>query len=171
MTRLSLVRAGGLAAIAGGVLRAAAAFAPVVVGSDLQRESLYLVVDVCLALGLLAFYALNAERLGRRGAAGLALALLGIAAVRASRIISAVDLYPAAALATACGVILLAVSAWTANRLPTWVPVTLLLSTLVGIIGSVVGDASTLFVCSGVMFGVAFAALGFKTWRSRSPGM
>ena len=87
------------------------------------------------------------------------------------RVWQAVDLYPAAALATACGVILLAVSAWTANRLPAWVPVTLLLSTLVGIIGSVVGDASTLFVCSGVMFGVAFAALGFKTWRSRSPGM
>ena len=168
MTRLSLVRAGGLAAIAGGVLRAAAAFAPAVVGSDLQRESLYFVVDVCLALGLLAFYALNAERLGRRGAAGLALALLGIAAVRASRIISAVDLYPVGALATACGVILLAVSAWVANKLPAWVPVTLLLSTFVGLVGSVIEAASTLFVWSGVMFGVAFAALGFKIWRSAS---
>ena len=168
MTRLSFVRAGGLAAIAGGVLRAAASFAAAVIGSDLQRESLYVVVDVCLTLGLLAFYALNAEELGRRGVAGLALALVGIAAVRASRVISAVDLYPVGALATACGVILLAVSAWVANKLPAWVPVTLLLSTFVGLVGSVIEAASTLFVWSGIMFGVAFAALGFKIWRSAS---
>ena len=168
MTKLSLVRAGGLAAIAGGVLRAAASFAPALIGSDLQRESLYVVVDVCLTLGLLAFYALNAEELGRRGAAGLALALVGIAVVRSTRVISAVDLYPVGALATACGAILLAVTAWVANTLPAWVPVTLLLSTLVGVVGSVIKDAPALFVSSGVMFGVAFAALGFEIWRSAS---
>ena len=168
MTRLSFLRAGGLAAIAGGVLRAAASFAPAVIGSDLQRESLYFLVDVCLTLGLLAFYALNAVELGRRGAAGLALALVGIAVVRVNRVISGVDLYPVGALTTACGVILLAVSAWVANKLPAWVPVTLLLSTFVGLVGIVIEDASTLFVSSGVMFGVAFAALGFEIWRSSS---
>ena len=165
MTRLSVFRTGGLADIAGGVLRAAASFAPALIGSDRQRESLYFVVDVCLTLGLLAFYALNAEELGRRGAAGLALALVGIAVVRSNRVISAVDLYPVGALVTACGVILLAASAWVANKLPAWVPLTLLLSTFVGIVGSVVEDAGTLLVSSGVMFGVAFAALGFEIWR------
>jgi hypothetical protein len=55
MTRLTLVRTGGLAAIAGGVLGAAASFAPVVIGSDLQRESLYIVVDLCLTVGLAGF--------------------------------------------------------------------------------------------------------------------
>ena len=165
MTRLNFLRAGGLAAIAGGVLRAAASFAPAVIGSDLQRESLYFVVDVCLTLGLLAFYALNAVELGRRGAAGLALALVGIAVVRVNRVISGVDLYPVGALTTACGVILLAVSAWVANKLPAWVPVTLLLSMFVGLVGSVI-EAGTLFIASGVMFGVAFAALGLKIWMS-----
>ena len=47
---------GGLVAIAGGLLRAASSFAPVVIGSGLARESLYIVVDVCLTVGLIGFY-------------------------------------------------------------------------------------------------------------------
>lgn len=41
MTMSALVRTGGLAAIAGGALRAAASFAPVVIDSYIERESLY----------------------------------------------------------------------------------------------------------------------------------
>ncbi len=107
MTRSTLVRAGGLAAIAGGTLRAAASFAPVVIDSDIERESLYIVVDVCLTIGLVGYSALHSKSIGWPGASGLALALAGLATVRANRAISAVDLYPAGALATACGVILL----------------------------------------------------------------
>ena len=44
MTRSTLVRAGGLATIAGGALRAAASFAPVVIDTDIERESFYIVV-------------------------------------------------------------------------------------------------------------------------------
>ena len=57
MTRSTLVRAGGLAAIAGGALRATASFAPVVIDSDNVRESLYIVVDVCLTIKLVGFNA------------------------------------------------------------------------------------------------------------------
>jgi hypothetical protein len=168
MTRSTLVRAGGLTAIAGGALRAAASFAPVVFDSDIERESLYIVVDVCLTIGLVGFNARHAKSLGWPGAAGLALALVGLATVRTNRAISTVDLYPAGALATACGVILLSVRAWVARRIPGWVPMAFLLSTLVGLIESYVRGANALFVWSGVIFGVAFARLGVEMWKCGS---
>jgi hypothetical protein len=163
MTR-SLARAGALAAIAGGVLRAAASFAPAAIGSPFARESLYLAVDVCLTAGLLGFWKLRAAALGRRGAAGLAIALAGVATIRANHFISPVDLYSAGALAFACGVIVVSASAWAGHKMPAWVPVMFLLSTLAGLVGGLVRDASVLFVWSGVMFGVAFVGLGVQDW-------
>jgi len=168
MMRSTLARAGGLAAIAGGALRVAASLAPVVIDSDIDRESLYILVDVCLMIGLVGFNARHSKSAGWPGAAGLALALVGLAAVRANRAISTVDLYPAGALPTACGVILLSARAWVAGRISGWVPVGFLLSTLAGLIGSYVRGANVLFAWSGVIFGVAFAGLGIEMWKSGS---
>src|SRR5262245_29331848 len=100
ITRLTLIRTGRLAAIAGGLLRAASSFAPVAIGSGFARESLYILVDVCLTVGLSGFYVQRSKSLGWPGAAGLAIALGGIATIRANRAISTVDLYPVGALAT-----------------------------------------------------------------------
>lgn len=47
-----------------------------------------------------------------------------------------------------------------------WVPAGLTISLLIGIVGTAVQDANALFVCSGVVFGVAFAGLGVETWTS-----
>ena len=98
MRRSALIRAGALMAVAGGALRAGASFAPTLIQSDLARESLYVVVDACLAAGLLAVHSLRPQRAGRWRTAGLTLALAGIATVRANRLISTTDLYPAGAL-------------------------------------------------------------------------
>ena len=168
ITRVTLFRTAGLLAIAGGLLRAAGSFAPVVVASDLARESLYIVIDVCLTVGLVGFYAQRSKRVGWSGAAGFALALVGIVTVRANRAIATVDLYPAGALAIACGVIVVSTSAWVVRTTPGWVPVAFVLSTFVGITGSVVQGASALFVWSGVIFGIAFAGLGFEMWTSQT---
>jgi len=162
--RRSLIRVGALAAMAGGLLRVAASFAPTAISSDLQRESLYVVVDVCLTIGLLGFWALRSTDLGRRGAIGVVITLVGIVTIRANRLIGVVDLYPAGALAVASGTIVVSVSAWVVKRIPGWIPLMFLLSTLVGVMGSVLEGADVVFVASGVMFGVAFAGLGLNTW-------
>jgi len=167
ITRVTLIRTGGLVAIAGGLLRTAGSFAPAVIASDVARESLYIVIDVCLTVGLVGFYAQRSKRVGWPGAAGFALALVGIVTVRANRAIATVDLYPAGALAIACGVIVVSTSAWVGRTIAGWVPVAFVLSTFVGIIGSVV-HASACFVWSGVIFGIAFAGLGFEMWTSSS---
>ena len=165
MKRPALIRAGGLVAIAGGALRATASFAPVLVHSDVEREWLYIAIDACLTIGLVSFHARHGRRVGWPGAAGLALALAGIATVRANRLLSTVDLYPAGALAIVCGAIFLTARAWAARRISGWIPAAFLLSTLAGIIGNYVPGGNALFVWSGVIFGVAFAGLGVAMWK------
>jgi hypothetical protein len=165
MSRAALIRAGGIAAIAGGLLRAAASFAPGV-GSDVERQLLYLVVDVLLLLGLLGFYALRHQDLGLTGALGFLLALFGIVIVRSRRAIPGLDLYPVGALAVAGGLIVMSVRAWSVKRLAVWVSLAFVVSAIVGVMGTVVSNAAWLFVVSGVLFGAAFAGLGREVWSA-----
>lgn len=127
-----LVPAGGLVAIAGGALRAIASFAPLFIRSDVDRESFFVAADVCLTVGLGGFHARHSKSTGRPRAAGLALALLGVVAIRGNRAISTLDLYPAGA-AIACGTILPSVRAWIAQRIPSWLPAPFLVSLLAGL--------------------------------------
>ena len=159
MSRATLIRAGGTAAIAGGVLRAAASFVPNL-GSDAERQVLYLVIDVCLLLGLLGFYELRHREIGRTGAVGFVLALVGLMLVRSSRAVPGLDLYPAGALAMAAGVIVMSGRAWRLKMLAPWVPGAFIASTLVGILGTFADTTGWLFAASGVLFGAAFAGLG-----------
>ena len=61
----TLVRVGGGAAILAGVLRAAGSF--VSLGSELESQSLYFIVDLLLLLGVFAVYAQNHEVLEHGG--------------------------------------------------------------------------------------------------------
>jgi hypothetical protein len=126
------------------------------------------VIDICLAVGLLAFYSQRSKSLGRWGTCGLAVALVGVATVRMDRLMPAGDLYPAGALAIACGAMTLTIRAWIAKEIHGWVPTAFTCSALVGVLGSVVQGTNALFVCSGVMFGIAFSGLGVETWSSAS---
>lgn len=155
-------------AVAGGALRAGASFAPTLIQSDLLRQSLYIVVDACLAAGLLAVHSLRRQRARRWGTAGLTLALAGVVTVRANRLISTTDLYPAGALAIVVGTIALSVSAWLDRQIRGWVPAAFVLSTFVGLVGTLAQGAGVWFVWSGVTFGVAFAGLGIDTWIAAS---
>jgi hypothetical protein len=164
----TLIRVGALAGIAGGVLRMAASFAPVVIASDLRREVLYVTIDTCLATGLIAFYSQRSKPLERWGTGGLVLALVGIATIRGNRLVSSADLYSVGALAIGCGVIMLTANAWRVTQIQGWVPAVFILSTLLGIGGTGGRNANALFVCSGLLFGIAFTGLGLETWVSAS---
>lgn len=163
MSSTALISAGGMAAIVGGVLRAVASFAPSI-GSDVERQLLYLVIDVFLLLGLLGFYELRHQDIGWTGALGFLLALVGLSVVRSSRAIPGHDLYPVGALAFVGGLIAMCGSAWSVKTLAGWVPVAFVVSTLVAFVGIVVNDAGWLFVVSGLLFGAAFAGLGREMW-------
>ena len=165
MSRAALIRAGGMAAIIGGVLRAAASFAPNA-GSNVEQQLLYLTVDMFLLLGLLGFYELRHHEAGRTGAFGFLLALFGLVVVRSSRAIPGFDLYPLGALVFVGGLIALCGSAWIAKTLAFWVPAAFVVSTLLGLVGTVADNSGRLFVLSGVLFGAAFAGLGREVWSA-----
>ena len=70
----------------------------------------------------------------------------------------------------AIGLLLLAVGAWQANKLPRWIPALWVSSTLLGFVGFFAPGLSGLFVLSGVLFGAGFASAGLKVWSAQSAG-
>jgi len=156
--RLStLIRIGGAAVILAGVLRAASSFATG--GSEVERQALYFIVDLLLLLGAFAAYAQNHEAVGRWGAAGFLTTVAGILAVRSSRQVPGLDLYPAGALSVASGWVLLSFAWWRAAKGPAFVPVLFAVSIVTGLVGQIVSGAS-LSAASGVIFGAAAAGAG-----------
>lgn len=154
----TLVRVGGWAAILAGVLRATASF--VSLGSEVERQSLYFIVDLLLLLSVFAAYIQNHEALGRWGAAGFLTTVAGILLVRSSRAVPGLDLYPAGAISVAIGWVLLSLEWWRTADGPAFVPVLFVLSVLTGLVGQIVVHAPALFVVSGVIFGAAMLGVG-----------
>jgi hypothetical protein len=66
------------------------------------------------------------------------------------------------------GTIALSVSAWLDRQIRGWVPAAFVLSTFLGLVGTLSQGAGVWFVGSGVMFGIAFAGLGIDAWISAS---
>jgi len=168
ISRAEITRAGGLAAVAGGLLRIAASVAPVVIESDFARESLYIVVDLCLISGLLALYASQNRHAGWPGGFGLVAALIGFGVIRANRAISSIDLYPIGSVAVVCGLIALTTTSWRARTSSAWLPLMFTASLIFGIVASAAPEASVLSVAAGVVFGVAFACVGWTLLVRRS---
>jgi hypothetical protein len=164
----TLVRVGGGAAILAGVLRATGSFASG--RSEVERQSLYFIVDLLLLLGVFAVYAQNHEAMRLWGAAGFLTTVVGILLVRSSRVIPDLDLYPVAALSVAVGWVLLSFAWWKTANGPAFVPPLFVLSVVTGLVGQMVPRAAALLIVSGVIFGTAMVGVG-KELLSRNPGV
>src|SRR5262245_39140520 len=156
----TLLRIGGGAAVLAGVLRAVASFAPE--GSEVERQSLYFVIDLLLLLGLFSAYAQNHVAFGGWGATGFLTAVAGILVVRSSRAVPGLDLYPAGALAVAIGWVLLSVVWWRKAQGTWFVPLLLVLSLMTGLVGQIGQQSAGAFVASGVIFGAAMVGVGYQ---------
>ena len=164
MTLTSLVRYGSLAAMLAGALRIISSFVPYNAAS-VPLEWFYLVIDVCLLLGLLSLYLYQHEQVGRVGFAGFLPALIGTASIIGpDGKIGNVDMSVAGSLLISLGLTVFAIGVWRAGRLPRAVPVLWWLSTLIGVGGFAVNAPRSTFVLAGVAFGLAFVIAGFKLW-------
>ena len=159
MQKSSLVRVGAVAAILAGLLRAAAAITPGT-GSEVERQSLYFIVDLLLLLAVIAAYAQHHNSLGRSGAGAFLTTVTGLLLVRSGRAVPGLDLYPAGAALVAIGWVVLAVTWWKWSHGSPFVPLLLLLSLLLGMVSQLGGRAATLFVASGLFFGAAMVEVG-----------
>jgi hypothetical protein len=163
LRRRAVIRVGGLLGVSGGALRAVGSFAPMLIASDPIRAGLYFLIDVCLVAGLLSFYIPLHGRISLVGSVGFYVAVSGLIATRTSAALGRVDLYALFAAMVAFGILVLAVSTWRAARLAVWVPATFALSLVIGSVGTFVAGAGALFVASGILFGIAFAAMVSQT--------
>jgi hypothetical protein len=164
-----LIRLSGLAAILAGGLRTAASFLPSG-HSGATLEILYLVIDLLILFGVLGIYGFQSERIGPTGLVGFILAVTGTAIITGpDGKIGAVDMYAAGSLCVGLGLVVLAVGSWTARTLPRWVGILWLVSTAAGILGTAAGLHS-LFMISGIAFGLAFIGAGATVWSAAPRG-
>jgi hypothetical protein len=161
----TLIRLSGLAAILAGILRGVNS----ILSSDAHSVAiaiLYLLTDIFILFGIIGIYGFQYQESGLWGFFGFLLTIVGIAIIRTGAM-SGVSLYPIGALIFAAGLSLLAVGSWMARKLPLWVSVFWVLSTIVGFIGYFIPGLNLLFVTSGVIFGIGFAGAGIKVWSAK----
>jgi len=163
MSSATLIHLSGLAAILAGVLRTAAVFLPAM--EPVAVEWLYLLIDVLLLLGLLGVYAYQHVESGIWGFAGFLLAAIGLESIGGpDGKIGEVDIYTAGVAIIGIGLVALAVGSWRGQKLPRYVPVLWVLSTVVGMSGFLVAGSTVPFRVSGVAFGLGFVGAGIRLW-------
>jgi hypothetical protein len=163
MSSTNLIRLGGLAAIVAGILRGINSFLPSSNNPNITISILYLLTDIFLLFGIMGIYGFQHQQSRSWGLFGFLLAIVGIAIIRTGSI-SGVNLYPVGASIFTVGMSLFAVGSWIAGKLPRWVSVLWVLSTIVGFLGYFIPGLNLLFVISGVIFGIGFAGAGMKIW-------
>ena len=159
-----VVRTGAVIGVIGGGLRAAGSFASRLVVSDDILTWLYVAIDIGLAVGLLSIYVARRHGMRAAGTVGSFLAFGGLIAGRISPAVTDLDLYPVTAGAVVIGVLVLAFSEWRMGRMVAWIPLTFVLSLVVGSIGTFVTGAGALFILSGILFGSAFCAMAITAY-------
>ncbi len=166
MSSTNLIRWGGLAAIIAGIMRGVNSFLPSSLPS-VTLELLYLLTDIFIILGMIGLYGFQHQESKLWGFWGFLLAIIGIGVIRTGTI-SGVKMYAIGASIFVVGLSLFAIGSWIAHKLPRWIAVVWILSTIIGFVGYFLPVFSLLFVVSGVLFGVGFAGAGFQAWSKTS---
>jgi hypothetical protein len=157
------IRWGGLAAMLAGALRTATSFWPSP-EPGVALEIFYLLIDLLILFGILGIYTFQIEHIGLLGLIGFGLAVTGAAIITGpDGTLGPVDMYAAGSLSLGLGLVFLAAASWTAHTLPVWVGILWVVSTAAGIAGAMTG-LQTLYLMSGVAFGVAFMGAGAAVW-------
>ena len=161
-----IIRLCAVAAILAGLLRAIASFIPETTPAVFV---LYLLIDLFLlggVIGLYLFCVAAGNILARVGFVLMTIALM----LLIGRDVGAVtpNAYAGAAALFSLGLVLFAIHALRTRKIPVWIPVIWILSTIVGPVGFFVPKLHFLFAISGLLFGIAFTSAGVVMWRTKT---
>ena len=162
MSELIRQRLAGACAIAGGLLRIAAAFAPGHVPEG-WTQPLYLATDILMTFGLLGVYARWRDDLGWSGFAGFVLSIVGVMIVRTYG--GEAQGYAIGAALWSIGMLLIGGSNLFGGGMPKLASWLWVGSFVVGALGVVVRDRTNSLVIAGVAFGAAFVVAGLGLMR------
>ena len=165
MSRATFIRICALSATLAGVLRAISSFVPETASGI---YILYFAIDLFLTLGVIGLSRSHARE-GILGLIGCVIMLLALLVLIGRDL----QLVPAGAYAVGAALFSLGLDLFAIHLLlhrtgPRWIPVVWILSTIVGAIGFFSPGLHFLFAASGLFFGVAFVAVGFRLWREGS---
>lgn len=165
MTTSKLIRWSGAAAILSGLVNISASIFPPEVGS--LREWGGTIGVLAAMFALIGFYAFQVEESGVWGFLGFLLAIT-------SNVFFATPASYAASFVVGgaiygLGLIMLAIGFWIAGKFPRWVPALWILTSLLGVLGSFLGEevgSSIFFMLGGVAHGLGFIGGGYTLWKS-----
>lgn len=160
----ALFRFSGLAAIAGGVLRAANAFTEGVVPGGLLPQ-LYFATDVFLIFGLVGLYLKARAPIGWAGLAGFVIAVTGLLMVRSGVLFGG---YQTGASVALLGTVLLGLT-MLATRQAIAAPVLWAASLALGVAAMASPTMTWASSLAGVMYGMGFAVAGWRLAGSLKP--
>jgi hypothetical protein len=161
----AVLRACGLSAIAGGALRIADSFTATALSAG-TLAVLYFVTDVLLLAGIAGLWLTRRASLGRAGAAGLAIFVIGILMIRAAAF--GIGNYQLGATIALAGLNAHALETlWMRSAAP-WAPILWLVSLACGLTGTAGVAAATMTALAGVAFGAGFVAAGIEVLTRRA---
>jgi len=162
MRDAALLRLSGLAAIGGGLLRAANAFTAGLLDEHTLQIS-YFATDVLLIFGLIGIYLNCRKSTGVAGLAGFAMAVIGLLLVRSAAVFGS---YAIAAAVTLLGTIILGAAMLADRALPRAAPLLWFASLAFGIAATLAPSLAWANAAAGVAFGLGFIAAGAKLARA-----
>ena len=152
-------------AILAGSLRAVTSFIPEAAPRVLL---IYLAVDLFLFFGVIGLYGFVVEAFKLVPLLATTLMILALVVLIGRDLgLASANIYAGAAVTFSLGLDLFAIHLLQTRKMPTWIPVAWLVSTVIGPIGFFIPQAHFLFTLSGLIFGMAFAAAGLVMWLRR----
>lgn len=149
----------------GGLLRLISSFI-VDESTTESMEVLYIVVDLCLILGLIGFYSVYRPNLCWAGHAGFVVAICALGFIAGPETdIYGVSVYQIGSPILGLGLLMLSFNLIRAKLCGFVAPVSLISSVAIGLFSMLLGS-NLLFIATGAFFGVGFMALGVQVWRS-----
>jgi hypothetical protein len=158
VSKATFIRFCAVSAILAGALRAISSFIP---DTTPKIYALYFAIDLFLLFGVTGLCWLpltGAKIFGRLGLVLMFLALL----ILIARDVGVVrpDAYAGGAALFSLGLDLFAIQVLLTRKIPGWIPVSWIVSTIAGATGFFAPTLHLLFAISGLLFGVAFSAAG-----------
>ena len=160
-----MIRTCAVGGVVAGVLRAITSFIPEGIPNVLL---LYLVIDLCLligVIGLYGFFVTAGKLVPRLGTVLMILALILL--IGRDLGLASASIYTGAAATFSVGLDLFAIHLLQTRKIPSWIPIAWLVSTVIGPLGFFVPQLHFLFAMSGLIFGTSFAVAGVLIWLSR----
>ena len=157
-----LIKAFSFIAVVAGVLRGISSFGPWF-HNQLAVELLYICTDLTLIIGLLGLYLGHHLTMGKLGAVGFILALLGLSYIAGPNAsLGGVNSYAVGAPVVGVGFLLFSWAQLQAGLVPKYIPCLMIVAILLGAVGMAV-SAPGISLLSGIAFGGAFAMNGWRT--------